>query len=82
MWGWNGSMSREKRGLETPKISLLGDQKEVLFTKTGNQKKGNPEAWPCLLHCVAREGESSERKFFLCPQTHIQTSFLHPLEYH
>ena len=39
VWGWNGSMSREKRGLETPKISLLGDQKEVLFTKTGNQKK-------------------------------------------
>lgn len=39
MWGWNGSMSKEKRGLETPKISLLGDQKEVLFTKTGNQKK-------------------------------------------
>ena len=39
MWGWNGRMSKEKRGLETPKISLLGDQKEVLFTKTGNQKK-------------------------------------------
>lgn len=30
---------------------------------------------------MARKGESSERKFFLCPQTHIQTSFLHPLEY-
>jgi len=32
-------MSRERRGLETPKTSLLGDEKEVLFTKTGNQKK-------------------------------------------
>ena len=32
-------MSSERRGLETPKTSLLGDQKEVLVTETGSQKK-------------------------------------------
>lgn len=32
-------MSKERKEFETPKTSLLGDQKGMLFTKTESQEK-------------------------------------------